>query len=189
MTDSAQAPWSAFDRLYLEEHERIVRHLVYLTGERATAEDLAQETFSRLLERGGAGDADVLHNPRAWLTKVASNLAYNHFRGETRRGTREAAEARVTFAGRDASTVGASEHGDVDLVLDVRRALDELAPRDRAVLLLRHSGFSYAEIAEAVGLAPGSVGTTLARAQRRFRDVYEGRAVSESSAVRDEEGA
>lgn len=94
MTDSAQAPWSAFDRLYLEEHERIIRHLVYLTGERATAEDLAQETFSRLLERGSNGDAEVLHNPRAWLTKVASNLAYNHFRGESRRAVREERDGR-----------------------------------------------------------------------------------------------
>ena len=74
------------------------------------------------------------------------------------------------------------EHG-VDVVASISaEQLEALAaifpefPRDRAVLLLRHSGFSYAEIADAVGLAPGSVGTTLVRAQRRFREVYEGTA-------------
>jgi DNA-directed RNA polymerase specialized sigma24 family protein len=58
-------------------------------------------------------------------------------------------------------------------VLDVRQTLARLEPRDRTVLLLRYSGFSYAEIANAVGVKPGSVGTTLARAQQRFKDAYE----------------
>ena len=54
----------------------------------------------------------------------------------------------------------------------VRAALEQLAERDQQLLLMREEGFSYQEIAEAVGVAPGSVGTLIARAVRRFTEVY-----------------
>jgi RNA polymerase sigma factor (sigma-70 family) len=106
---------------------------------------------------------------------VASNLAYNHFRGEKRRATREQAAGGAGRAGAMGADSGEDlypQGPDLEDVLDVRRALDELEPRERAVLLLRHSGFSYAEIAEALELAKTSVGTTIARAQRKFRIAY-----------------
>ena len=52
-----------------------------------------------------------------------------------------------------------------------RRALDAVPARDREMLLMRYSGFSYCEIGEAVDVAATSVGTLLARAERRFIDV------------------
>jgi RNA polymerase sigma-70 factor (ECF subfamily) len=54
-----------------------------------------------------------------------------------------------------------------------RKAVDSLAERDRLALLMREEGLDYQEIAEALNLSPGSVGTTLARARRRLADVYE----------------
>ena len=51
----------------------------------------------------------------------------------------------------------------------VRTALAELAPKDRDSLLLKEEGLSYDEIAEVLGLSPGSVGTTLSRARNRLR--------------------
>lgn len=152
-----------FDRVYRAERTAVHRHLVYLTGDTALAEDLTQETFGRLYERA---PADGMRNVRAWLLTVASNLAYNQLRSDVRRRERE-------------TRVDAVASTDVDDVLDVRRALAALEPRDRVMLLLRHSGFSYAEIAEAVGIAASSVGTVLARAQRRFREAYTGRDVKE----------
>lgn len=149
-----------FRRVFLAEYPAVVRHLTYLLGERHSAEDLAQETFRTLLERRRAGE-DMPDNVRAWLLKVASNLAHNHFRAETRRAERELRAARP-------------EAVEPEETLDVRSALAALEPRDRLVLMLRHSGFSYAEIADVVGLSASSIGTTLARAQSRFRDAYEG---------------
>ena len=151
-----------FEQAYSAHAQTVRRHLTYLTGDNAIAEDLTQETFGKFYERQLAEDSDELLNPQAWLLTVASNLAYNHFRSEGRRGAREAA-ADVPARGPD-----------VDDLLDVRRVLAELDQRDRMVLMLRHSGFSYAEVADAVGIAPTSVGTILARAQRRFREAYEG---------------
>jgi len=55
----------------------------------------------------------------------------------------------------------------------VRAALDTLTLRDRQALLLRHAGYSYREIAGAVGLAETSVGTTLVRAGQAFRAAFQ----------------
>jgi RNA polymerase sigma factor (sigma-70 family) len=154
---------ATFERLHGAHEVAVRNHLIYLTGDRTVAEDLTQETFGRLYERILADEHAELRDPRAWLLTVASNFAYNHFRTESRRSSRE-------------DTVGdvAPQQADIDDVLDVRRALSELSDRDRIVLMLRYSGFSYAEVAEAVCIAPSSVGTILARAQRRFREAYEG---------------
>jgi RNA polymerase sigma-70 factor (ECF subfamily) len=50
----------------------------------------------------------------------------------------------------------------------VRAALETLTPRDREALLLKAEGFNYDEIAAALGLAKGAIGTTLARARKRL---------------------
>ena len=52
----------------------------------------------------------------------------------------------------------------------VRQVLAQLPERQRAALVLRASGLSYAEVADALGVRPGSVGTILARAERAFRE-------------------
>lgn len=54
----------------------------------------------------------------------------------------------------------------------VRRVLAEVPERQRECLLLRHSGYSYAEIAATLGIALGSVGVLLARAEHAFRAHY-----------------
>ena len=54
-----------------------------------------------------------------------------------------------------------------------RRALGMLGERDRSALLMKEEGLSYPEIAEALDLSAGSVGTTLARARRRLVEAYE----------------
>jgi RNA polymerase sigma-70 factor (ECF subfamily) len=55
----------------------------------------------------------------------------------------------------------------------VRRALAALPPNQRDTLLLRHSGYSYAEIAATLEISIGSVGVFLARGERAFRSTYE----------------
>ncbi len=51
----------------------------------------------------------------------------------------------------------------------VRAALARLPRRQAVALVLRHSGLSYAEVAAALGLSPGSVGTTVRRAESALR--------------------
>ena len=173
-----------FKSLFSAEYAAVFRHLFYLTGNRQIAEDLAQETFGRAFERHSAGELDDLRSPRAWLLRVASNLAFNHFRDEGRRLDREHRSAGAGQSGTAREDAGGGQPAlklvrdamrpavDVEDSLDVRTALARLHPRDRAVLLLSCAGFTYAEIAEAVDLKAGSIGTTLARATRRFKEVY-----------------
>ena len=109
---------------------------------------------------------------RGWIVSVA----YNLFRDERRRVTRR----RRLLASRtpDTTMADAPEAAD-EMVLRlereavVRRALDALAPRDRALLLLRYEGYSYVELASAIRVAPGSVGTLLARATAAFKESLE----------------
>ena len=57
--------------------------------------------------------------------------------------------------------------------------------RARNLLILRNSGLAYAEIAEALGMAPGSVGTLLARAEREFKRRYEARTAADGGAAQE----
>jgi RNA polymerase sigma factor (sigma-70 family) len=59
-------------------------------------------------------------------------------------------------------------------VAAVRRALGRLSLRDRQMLVLRHEGYSYREIADALGIANSSVGTLLVRATAAFAAAVEG---------------
>jgi RNA polymerase sigma factor (sigma-70 family) len=63
----------------------------------------------------------------------------------------------------------------MESVASVRLALESLSERDRQLLLMREEGFKYEEIANVIGVAPASVGTLIARALRRFVEVYRAR--------------
>lgn len=133
------------------------------TANRDDAEDAAQEAFVRLLNANP-------RNPRAWLYTVASNLARDRSRRVGRQASLLTAHA----------IADAADAPDVELLhAEQRRAvqavLGMLPPRDRHLLLLHHGGASYREIAQALGVAPGSVGSLLTRAHRRFLTCYESR--------------
>ncbi len=154
---------SAIAELYEQYHASLVRLLYRRTGDRDRAEDLAQEVFVRALETPPV-------NPRPWLFAVALNLARDDGRRATRQGRRlEALRVETAGAAAPAPDVELERHEKADAV---RAALGRLADRDREALLLKAEGFSYTEIATALGLAPGAVGTTLARARRRLVEAY-----------------
>lgn len=156
------------ESLFAEVYPRLFRYGHRLTGDADAAHDLAQEAFVRLWRHQVVGEPAAL---RVWLFKVATHLARDRARVTANRlrlleRNPSAAAAPSAGAGPDVALERAEE------VRAVRKALDALAPRDREILLMREEGFSYREIAEAVGVAPTSVGTLLARAQRRFAQVY-----------------
>jgi RNA polymerase sigma-70 factor (ECF subfamily) len=151
--------------VYRTTYEDLVRYLYRRVWDAERAQDLAQETFVRVL------DAEP-DNARAWLFSVAANLARDEVRTVIRRRKHltlikaESSEAApqpdpVETMDRDHKLAGA------------RRALDELSERDREVLLLWDAGISYIEIAELTGLAVGAIGTTLSRARRRLVAAYD----------------
>ncbi|RYD06833.1 hypothetical protein N752_02190 [Desulforamulus aquiferis] len=86
-----------------------------------------------------------------------------------------AAEERVFQPDGEPRQMPAAE----ELVLDreevrlVRSALEKLQPRDRIILLMKFSGYSYDEIAVTAEIGKNSVGTILSRARERFKREYE----------------
>jgi RNA polymerase sigma-70 factor (ECF subfamily) len=166
-----------FDELFKTHYEGVFRLLYRIVGTREEAEDLAQETFMRLHKAGHLWDRrrrtdDRRHNIRGWLYRVASNLAYNALRSEGRRLRRQEETAR------QATVTTRGEEDPAELVVrtderqSVRRTLATLPQQQAQLLLLRHAGLSYRELAETLGVAPGSVGTLLARAENAFKRSY-----------------
>ena len=162
MTDSA-----AVERLFRTYHAHLVRYLTRRLGDRDWAEEVAQETFLRALRQ-----EEQLTNERAWLFTVANNLVRDEARKDARRRRHlellRAEEAEAAVAEPEPTTLERAQEAAM-----ARRAVDSLAERDRLALLMREEGLDYHEIAEALGLSVGSIGTTLSRARRRLVEAYE----------------
>lgn len=158
-----------FDGLFLAHYGAVFRLAYRLVGMREEAEDLAQETFARLHAAPRLWEA---HDAalRGWLYRVVTNLAYNSARGQGRRRRREDAVFAETGAGVETDPADLAERAEQRAA--VREALLRLPERQAQLLLLRHAGLSYKELAEALGVAPGSVGTLLARAEAAFERMY-----------------
>lgn len=156
---------ATFETVYRRLHPTLFRYLNRLTGDADVAEDVAQEAFIRLLRRPELSEEGA----RCWLFTVATNLVRDRGRAASR-------HQRLLSAG-EAPTPSPMPSPDeaverAERVRAVRAALEQLAPRDRQLLLMREEGFRYEEIADAVGVAPGSVGTLIARALKRFASAY-----------------
>src|SRR5690606_25553123 len=152
-----------FEQIFRRLYPSLFRYLHRLTGDPDAADDIAQESFARLLRRP-MPEAEA----KPWLFTVATNLVRDSARKSTRR-ERILERVRPTPSAPDAPDVVTERNERITLV---RQALERLSERDRTLLLMRGEGFTYEEMARAVGVAPASVGTLLARALRRFSAVY-----------------
>ncbi len=152
------------DALFHRLHPALYRYLYRLTGDADTADDIAQETFVRLL-RQSMPEEEV----RPWLFTVATNLVRDGVRKAGRRQRLLAAENILPSA----MPRPDEETDRMERVEAVRKALARIPLRDRQLLLMREEGFTYEEMARAAGVAPGSVGTLLGRALKRFVQVYQ----------------
>jgi RNA polymerase sigma-70 factor (ECF subfamily) len=153
------------ERLFKLYHTPLVRYLTRRLGDRDWAEEVAQETFLRALRQ------DALTSERSWLFAVATNLV----RDEARKDERRRRHLQL-LAAEERDRVVEPEDGALERAQEramARKAVDALAERDRLALLMREEGLDYNEIAEALGLSVGSIGTTLARARRRLAESYE----------------
>ena len=151
-----------FERLFQENWSRVNKVLYGLLGDSDEAQDLALETFWRLYSR----PPKDRENLAGWLHRVALRLGYNALRSNKRRDCYEL-EAGKFFLNSNVN----DPSKEVELSEQRRRvrfALARMKPRSAEILILRHSGFSYAEIGAAIGAPATSVGTLLARAEKEF---------------------
>ena len=158
---------AAFEEVY-ERHSREVWALVYARWLNAdVALDIMQETFLRLWKQWQDGSEIV--NPRAWLLRVARNLAEDHAKSAFRRfGT----QAPHTMN-------GVEGHGDTPLdgmardetFKQLRKELELLPPADREILTLRYAlEYDTNKIAELLEINPTAVHMRLSRARQRLAE-------------------
>jgi len=161
-----------YDALFHRLYPSLFRYLNRLMGDPDAADDIAQESFVRLLRQTIPED-----EVRPWLFTVAVNLVRDRARkSERRQRLLVSAPSLVSVAAPADVQVEQAER-----IAEVRAALERIPPRDRQLLLMREEGFKYEEIARVVGVAPASVGTLIARALKRFTEAYSVREEADES--------
>jgi RNA polymerase sigma-70 factor (ECF subfamily) len=145
----------------VETHRQgVYRYLCRIVGSADMAQDLTQEVFLRVSRAGVPGTNET--GQRAWIFRIARNLALNHVRDGRRRPEPVALVERGIPSTQE-------------LQMAVREALAALPEVDRDVFLLRESvGLSYDEIAEACDLTANAVGLRLHRARLALREALGG---------------
>jgi RNA polymerase sigma factor (sigma-70 family) len=152
----------SFEALFRAEYARVAGIANRVLMDQHEAEDVAQEVF---VDFHRLHSASAQYAP-AWLHRAAAHAALNRLRGSRRRQKREVAQA-AEASDRVLDPQKLFEAGEDRR--QVREALARLAPKPAAVLVLRSSGLSYAEVAQALGVGIGQVGTLLRRAEASLR--------------------
>ena len=163
----------AFEMIFSRYYPLVYRLAYRYVGQPDEAEDIAQEVFLRFYHLPPHADNEV--QQRAWLCRVTINLGLNALR---KRKSSVGQERRMDAGAQERTLDSSEEQNPERLVLAEERAtlvrsiLAQLPERQQVCLLLRSTGFSYEEIAEATGIPLTSIGSVLARAMRGFRRSY-----------------
>ena len=160
---AAEAARNDFEALFRTYYSRLARLLYRVTGDAARAEEIAAEAFWRLYRRPPRSNDNV----EGWLYRTGVRLALDRLKQERRRARYEALAAVFRSVPGPYKAVE-----DRERATRVRRALAALKPKNVLLIVLRSEGLSYGELAAALRLNPGSVGTLLARAEEAFRKEY-----------------
>ena len=169
--ESSAEHWDDHDSrtVFLQHYPRIIAILVRLLGDRSQAEEVANDAFWRLY-RQPALQTDFRNggaNVGGWLYRTATNLGIDALRAAGRRSKYEANAGRLNN--------GRTTTGPLDVLLReercrrVRSVLASIKPAQAQLLILRASGFSYKELADALDVKMSGIGTMLNRAEEEFR--------------------
>jgi RNA polymerase sigma-70 factor (sigma-E family) len=143
---------------FAAEHGPLLRFAYFVTGDRASAEDLVQEAFLRVYRAGGRAEQDGI---ATYARKTIVNLSRSAFR---RRGIERRALASLAHP---SGVSGAHDPGPRD---EVWAALARLSPQQRACMALRYyEDMTEQQIADTLGVSLGAVKKQIARATERCR--------------------
>ena len=160
---------AAFQTL-VERHRSLVYRVAYqFSGRHHDADDIAQEVFIKVYRSLGRFRQDAQFT--SWLYRIAMNACIDH--GRRHAFGASADEADTALANHPAGEPGPEAHvyaGEVGQALEA--AIDGLPPRQRLIFVMRHfEDLKLIEIAEALGLAEGTVKRQLHAAVHRLRRI------------------
>ncbi|KJS85833.1 MAG: hypothetical protein JM58_07690 [Peptococcaceae bacterium BICA1-8] len=143
-------------------YQVLLKQITFILGDQNKAEDIVQDTLIKYYYT----DKHTISHPKAWLIKVAVNSSYNYLRSEKNRKQRE--EKNIIFPSsiNIEEVVIKKEQGQI-----VKDAISLLPERDKLLILLKYTGYSYTEIAQTLDIEEASVGTMLARAKKKFKEI------------------
>jgi RNA polymerase sigma-70 factor (ECF subfamily) len=157
---------AAFNDLYRRTARTLWAYVRRMTGNAAVADDLLQEAFTRLLVQPRPPQGEAAQ--RAWLYRVASNLAIDALR----RGKREVASDDLE-AGPETATATTPSGRDPLLAREMGRAFGRLEVKERALLWLAYvEGAPHRDIGDALGVKEASVRVLLFRARKKLASVW-----------------
>lgn len=161
-----------FEAIFREHFERMVRITRRVLGSDAEAEEVCSDTFLKLYRIGpGVAEGGIAG---AWLYRVATRASIDRLRQSRRRAIEDEINSET---GGEANGLADPLHQlmRAERIAEVRSTLARLKPEKAQLLLLRHGGLSYQEIAAAMKMKATSVGKLLTRAEQEFSAQYERR--------------
>jgi len=166
---------SDFEALY-QRYSREVWAIAYARRMNAdTALDIAQEAFLRLWRKWEEGE-DIV-NPRAWLLRVARNLAEDFAKSAFRRNGTHPPATMNGVQSRDAAPIDLLERE--EMFGQLRGTMQELPQADREILTLRYAlEYNTEDIAELLGINATAVHMRLSRARQRLAERLKSRGVT-----------
>lgn len=151
------------EHVFRTHGEELFIYLARQCGDPQSAQDAVQETFMRLQQKPPANDRGI----RLWLFRTGMNVIRDEQKVRANR-------QRILSLNSDAvpapdATLLPDQQVERDEDLSrLRGALSELRDRERTALLMRESGFTHREIAEALGTTTGTIGTLIARSLEKL---------------------
>lgn len=177
--DYLDGDMGAFRLLIERYHDPLIRYLTRLMGERSAAEDAFQDTFLQIHQSIEHFDSSRRFKP--WLFTIATNKGRDALRKRQRRPAVSLSAPISDSRGRAFVDLMEMEMPDISSSMEraelsalVQKAVDELSPRLREILLLAYfQKMSYAQIAEVVGIPLGTVKSRLHAAVAAFAKAWQ----------------
>lgn len=154
-------PSPDFSALYERYAQDVLRFAIYLSGNRADAEEIANETFVRAWVAPGAIRVETV---KAYLLSIARRLYIERYRRQSRQGEMPA-EVRDTAP--DPESAAASRR-ELDAVMKALHAMPEI---DRAAVLMRAAAIPYDEIARTLEISPAAARVKVHRARMKLTEL------------------
>lgn len=170
MPPTAAQRQQEFDELYSRFHREVWAVAYSRWSDSDLALDIVQEAYMRLWKQWEAGEE--IQNARAWLVRVARNLAEDYAKSAFRRNGTSAPQTMTGIRSGEMQPPDVLEKNEA--LAQVRCLLGQLTPTDRDILTLRYSlDYDAAQIAEVLGIQASAVHMRLSRARARLAEILE----------------